>query len=118
MAWRDWSALADRIKDIGRDSRMTRVVVVELMKKFRSLEVSVATVSEIVARINAASDNLANDLRSVKARLDEALAGQDAAVQAALAGAVDELTPLADKLDALAAETPEDEPQPEPEPEV
>lgn len=64
---------------------------------------------ELKQRIDDATTNLAGDVRGLKDKLDQALADQnvvaDQAVQDALAG----FDTLADRLENLAAETPEDE---------
>lgn len=74
-----------------------------------------ATVSEIVDRINAATDNIAADVRGLKTKLEDALAGSDAAATAAVQDALAQFEPLAARLEEIAAETP-DEPAPSPEP--
>ncbi|WP_085911469.1 MULTISPECIES: hypothetical protein [Pseudonocardia] len=64
---------------------------------------------DLKQRIDDATNNIAGDIRGLKAKLDEALAGSDAhaaqAVQDALAG----FDTLAARLEHLADETPEDE---------
>lgn len=62
---------------------------------------------ELKTRINDATNNIAADVRGLKAKLDQALADQqvvaDQAVQEALAG----FDTVADSLEAIAAETPD-----------
>lgn len=64
---------------------------------------------ELKARIDTATSNIAGDVRNLKTQLDQALAGSDAhaadAVQTALSG----FDTLADRLENLAADTPDDE---------
>lgn len=110
MSWRATPRRVGRIQGIGRDISAIRWFIAELYRKTNRMEEHMADVHEVMGRIQAASENIAGDLRSVKARLDEAIADQDAAVQAALSGVGDELIPLAERLEAVAAETPEEPP--------
>lgn len=87
--------------------------------------------SEQLARIGASTDNLIGDVQrltlagqQLQTALDQALADQEQAVQDAVNTAIAEtraeyeaaIKPFADRLDALAAQTPEPQPEPEPEP--
>lgn len=79
-------------------------------EKITTLGVNMAlNADELKARIDNATTNIGGDLRRVKDQLAQALADQDVhadqAVQDALAG----FDGLADRLENLAAETPEDE---------
>lgn len=79
-----------------------------------------ATQEEVLAKLTAVGsslDNIAGDLVNVKQQLADALAGQDAAVQAALQPVSDSLDSLVERAQALADATPDPEqPVPSPEP--
>lgn len=112
----------DVLSDIQVDTAATRLAVNQLFRKIDRLrETIVATAAELIAAFNAATDEVASDLQTVRDQLATALADQDQAVQdavnAALAGFD---APLA-RLQALGQDpenpVPAPEPQPEPSPE-
>lgn len=64
--------------------------------------------ADLKAQINDATNNLASDVSSLKAKLEAALADQDVAIEGAVQEALSGLDTLADNLTSLAASTPED----------
>ena len=68
---------------------------------------------ELKARLNDATNDIAGDVRSLKAQLEQALVEQGVAVEAAVQEALAGFDTVADNLEAVAAETPEGEPAPE-----
>lgn len=129
--WRDfWAALAGRVDNdcfehehdevlstIQVDTAATRLAVNSLFRKIDNLKgIIVATAAELIAAFNAATDEVASDLQTVRDELAAALADQDQAVQdavnAALAGFD---APLA-RLQALGQDPENPVPAPEPAP--
>lgn len=99
MTWRDLIALPRRV------ARMDT-----------NMEAVMATLDDVKAQLaeaNSATDNIADDVSRLKDKIDQAIAdtqGQvDAAVSAALQEVSDELGGHVSRLQAVAAETPEDE---------
>jgi ABC-type transporter Mla subunit MlaD len=98
MGWRDLIALPRRV------ARMDT-----------NMEAVMATLDDVKAQLaeaNSATDNIADDVSRLKDKIDQAIAdtqGQvDAAVSAALQEVSDELGGHVSRLQAVAAETPED----------
>lgn len=78
--------------------------------KITTLGVTMAlNADELKQRIDDATTNLAGDVRGLKDKLDQALAGSDAHAEAKVQEALAGFDSLADRLENLAAETPEDE---------
>lgn len=101
--WRTfWAALAGRVDDscfehehdavladIQIDTAATRQAVNSLFRKIDTLKgIIVATAAELIAAFNAATDEVASDLQTVRDQLAAALADQDQAVQDAVNAAL------------------------------
>ena len=64
---------------------------------------------ELKSRISSATDNIAGDVRSLKSKLDAALADKEVYADSKVQDALSGFDSLADRLEALGADTPEDE---------
>lgn len=71
---------------------------------------------ELQDRLNAATNDIAGDVRDLKAQLEQALADQGVAVEAAVQEALAGFDQVATNLEAVAAETPEAPAEPPAEP--
>jgi len=72
-----------------------------------------ATVEEFRNEVNAGLDNIQGDLDNVKAKLEEALAGQGAAREAGIQEALEGLAGVRDRIAGIAAQTPDEPTTPE-----
>jgi hypothetical protein len=81
----------------------------EVLTQFgKVLKTMALDAAAIKAQVNDATNNLAGDVRGLKAKLEQALADQGVAVEAAVQEALSGFDTLADNLTALASETDED----------
>ncbi len=94
-------------------STFRRWLLAPVLDRLDELEnLTVTRADDLIARLNAATDDLAGDLARLRDDLREALAGTDAAADAAVAAVLDRFEQPISRLSALGADEADPVPAP------
>lgn len=114
MSWLDsflWPREA--LSNLQADMAAVRLAVLGIPTRFVKLERLIMTsASDLLARLDAASNEIASDLSDLRDRLTAAVADKDAAVQAAVAEALSGFEAPIARLEALGADEADPVPAP------